>query len=73
MIGGTCPRGSSPPDPASASLTEGRMLYTRCAGRAFFSERQTRSYSIVSAEASTPVHERRPEIRRERADFEPHQ
>src|SRR5579864_6734391 len=30
------------------------MQYTRSPSRAFFSERQTRSYSIVSAEGATP-------------------
>ena len=40
---------------ASASPTGRSMQYTRFVGRGFFSERQTVSYSPVSAEGSTSV------------------
>ena len=44
----------SPPEPASASPVALRMLYSGPAGRRFFSERRTGSYSVVSAEGSIP-------------------
>jgi transposase InsO family protein len=46
--------GRSPPEPASASSAVARMLYSGFAGRANYSERPIVSYSLVSAEGSTP-------------------
>ena len=46
--------GWSPPEPASASPAAIRMRYSDPAGRDFCSERRTVSYSVVSAEGSTP-------------------
>jgi hypothetical protein len=48
--------GWSPPEPASASPDAVRMLYSGLAGRVICSERPTVSYSVVSAEGSTPHH-----------------
>jgi hypothetical protein len=47
--------GWSPPEPASASPAAIRMRYSDPAGRDFCSERRTVSYSVVSAEGSTPT------------------
>src|SRR5207253_11368301 len=47
--------GRSPPEPASASSAALRMLYSGPAGRAICSDRRTVSYSVVSADGSTPL------------------